>query len=229
LFIQQLRHLIQSKLHGVRTYRILSRRRALASLKGNPWFTPELGRRLPDQEPAYRGSDLNARLAHSIRHDPLPIYLRVEDRNSMAHSVEARVPFLDHRLVSFVHGLSAEWKLRGPWNKFVLREGMRGRIPESVRSRVDKMGFPTSARQWFSDLLYEPMLDLLHSRRVRERGVYNIDNIVRDLDRHRSGEADVALKLFRVAQFEIWSELQDLRGGKSSAATRSSLKLATAI
>ena len=108
-------------------------------------------------------------------------------------------------------------------------EGMRGRIPESVRSRVDKMGFPTSARQWFSDLLYEPMLDLLHSRRVRERGVYNIDNIVRDLGRHRSGEADVALKLFRVAQFEIWSELQESRGGKGSAAARASLKLATAI
>jgi asparagine synthase (glutamine-hydrolysing) len=106
---------------------------------------------------------------------------------------------------------------------------MRGRIPESVRSRVDKMGFPTSARQWFRDLLYEPMLDLLHSRRARERGVYNIDNIVRDVGKHKSGETDVALKLFRVAQFEVWSELQESRAGTSNAAARLSLKLATAI
>jgi asparagine synthetase B (glutamine-hydrolysing) len=60
---------------------------------------------------------------------PLPLYLRIEDRNSMAHSVEARLPFLDYRLVSFVSGLSDDWKIRGPWNKYVLREGMRGADP----------------------------------------------------------------------------------------------------
>ena len=123
----------------------------------------------------------------------------------MAHSVEARVPFLDHRLVSFVLGLPVGWKLRGPWNKFVLREAMRGRIPESVRSRVDKMGFPSPAGKWFAGMLYEPMLDLLHSRPARERGIYNIPRIVQELARHRAGEVDVALKLFRVAQFEVWS------------------------
>lgn len=65
----------------------------------------------------------------------------------MAHSVEARLPFLDHRLVSLVASMSSDLKLRGPWNKFVLRESMRGRIPESVRSRVDKMRFPVPGRK----------------------------------------------------------------------------------
>jgi asparagine synthase (glutamine-hydrolysing) len=228
LFVRQLRHLLQSKLHGVGGYRALSRRRTLGLLRSDPWFTPELWRCLPEQEPAYRGSDLNASLARSMMRDPLPIYLRVEDRNSMAHSVEARVPFLDYRLVSFVYGLPAEWKLRGPWNKFVLREGMRDRIPELVRTRVDKMGFQTPVRQWFRDLLYEPMLDLLHSRRARERSIYNIDAIVRDLDRHRTGDADVSAKLFRVAQFEIWSEMQESPARKSSAEVCSSTISATA-
>ena len=65
----------------------------------------------------------------------------------MAHSVEARLPFLDYRLVSFLFSLSDDWKVQGPWNKFVLREAMRERIPESVRSRFDKMGFPTAGQE----------------------------------------------------------------------------------
>ena len=125
----------------------------------------------------------------------------------MANSVEARLPFLDYRVVSFVFGLSDEWKVRGPWNKYVLREGMRGRIPESVRARVDKMGFPTASKKWFSHDLYEPLRDILGSRAARERGIYNIDPLLTDLDRHRRGEIDVANKLFHVAEFEIISDL----------------------
>ncbi len=214
LLVRQLRHLIQSPLHLMRAYRVFSRWQAINRLRGDPWFSSDLKQCVRAQDPGYHGSDLDDVLAHSVAHDPLPIYLRVEDRNSMAHSVEARLPFLDHRLVSFVHGLPADWKLRGPWNKFVLREGMTGRIPESVRARLDKMGFPTPARQWLRDTLHEPMLDLLHSRRMRERGLYNVEVIEADLVRHRAGEADVAQKMFRVAQFEMWSDLQEHRAGR---------------
>ena len=71
----------------------------------------------------------------------LPALLRYEDRNSMAHSIEARVPFLDHRVVEFVFGLPDDWKIREASTKFVLREALRGVIPEGVRTRVDKIGF----------------------------------------------------------------------------------------
>jgi asparagine synthase (glutamine-hydrolysing) len=140
--------------------------------------------------------------------DPLPTYLRVEDRCSMAHAIETRLPFLDYRLVSFVLGLTADWKLRGPWSKFVLREGMRNRIPESVRNRSDKMGYPIPLRQWLTGPLYEPTMDLLHSQQARTRGIYNIDRIVQDLGRHKKGEIDATERLSRVIQFEIWSEMQ---------------------
>lgn len=228
LFARQLRQLIQSKLHGVDAYRTLSRRRSLGRVFETTWFTPDLCRHFRQHEPI-ADLGLNGTLARSIIRDPLPIYLRLEDRNSMAHSVEARVPFLDHRLVSFVLGLPADWKLRGPWNKFVLREAMRGKIPESVRVRVDKMGFPTPARQWFRDRLCDPMLDLLHSRAVRERGIYNVPSIVRDLARHRAGDIDVAVELFRVAQFEIWSELQPSREDARGAVAGVNEKEAAAI
>ncbi|PYV87687.1 MAG: hypothetical protein DMG05_17060 [Acidobacteria bacterium] len=72
---------------------------------------------------------------------------------------------------------------------------------------MDKMGLPVSTRNWFADALYEPMQALLASQEVRERGIYNIQAIRRDLDRHRQGEIDVSGKLFNVAQFEIWSKL----------------------
>jgi asparagine synthase (glutamine-hydrolysing) len=71
----------------------------------------------------------------------LPSLLRFEDRNSMAHSIEARVPFLDHRVVEFAFALPDQLKIRGVETKFVLREAMRGVLPESVRARTDKVGF----------------------------------------------------------------------------------------
>jgi asparagine synthase (glutamine-hydrolysing) len=132
----------------------------------------------------------------------------VEDRNSMAHSVEARLPFLDYRLVSLLFQLGSEWKMRGPWNKYILREAMRGCIPESVRSRPDKMGFPAPAGRWFRTMLYEPMQDLLASGAVRTRGLYNVDAIRRDLRRHRAGEIDVSDRLFTIAQTESWFALE---------------------
>jgi asparagine synthase (glutamine-hydrolysing) len=78
----------------------------------------------------------------------LPMLLHWEDRDSMAHSVEARLPFLDYRLVEFCLGLPEDYKLSDGWTKRVLREGMRGRLPERVRLRRDKLGFATAEETW---------------------------------------------------------------------------------
>jgi asparagine synthase (glutamine-hydrolysing) len=78
----------------------------------------------------------------------VPMLLHFEDRNSMAHSVEARVPFLDYRLVEFALGLPDEFKLREGTTKRVLRGAMKGILPEPVRTRQDKMGFLTPEELW---------------------------------------------------------------------------------
>ena len=117
----------------------------------------------------------------------------------MAHSVEARLPYLDYRLVSLLFNMPAEWKLKGPWNKFVLREAMVHRIPESVRTRAEKMGLPIPTTKWFASELYEPLRDVLTGKEACSRGNYNPEVILRDLDRHRRGEGDVAGSLLRVA------------------------------
>ncbi len=187
-------------------YRALADRRYERRVKAHPWFTPDLTAYLRGTDRP-RGLDrLNAVLKRSVHVAPLPLYLRIEDRNSMAHSVEARLPFMDYRLVSFLFRLPANWKIRGPWNKFVLREGMRNRIPESVRARPDKMGFPTSGKQWFAGDLYEPIADLVSSQAVRQRGIYNTQQVIRDLARHRRGEIDVYEDLFHLAEFEMVAE-----------------------
>lgn len=74
--------------------------------------------------------------------------LHWEDRNSMAHSVEARVPFLAHELVEFALGLDAEAKLCDGMTKHVLREATSGVVPDAVRLRTDKIAFAAPETRW---------------------------------------------------------------------------------
>jgi asparagine synthase (glutamine-hydrolysing) len=205
LFRGALKRQVKLQLRRASAYRALAaaRRRRRERLAAG-WFAPEIVQSLPEQiGPIGRGT-LDDALRYAVKTAPLPLYLRIEDRNSMAHSVEARLPFLDYRLVSLDFQLPVEWRLRGGLNKFVLREAMRGRIPEVVRARVDKMGFPTPDSAWFRRELYEPMQDLLASRATAQRGLYRTDIIRADLERHRRGELNVGASLFNVAQMEIW-------------------------
>lgn len=195
--------LVASLLHRVPLYRAISRRRYSRAVGSHPWFTRELTERLPIETRPGISCRLDGVMKQAVSTAPLPLYLRIEDRNSMAHSVEARLPFLDYRLVLLLSGLPPHWKLNGPWNKWVLREGMKGRIPESVRIRPDKMGFPTPGGKWFAHDLYEPMADILSSRAFRERGIYNVQQVISDLARHKAGDIDVHRDLFNIAEFEI--------------------------
>jgi asparagine synthase (glutamine-hydrolysing) len=83
----------------------------------------------------------------------LPHLLRYEDRNSMAFSIEARVPFLDHRLVEFVFQCAPHLRIRRGWTKWVHRQAMEGLLPGSIAWRSDKVGFETPEDAWQRDLL----------------------------------------------------------------------------
>lgn len=78
----------------------------------------------------------------------LPKYLHWEDRNSMAHSIEARVPLLDHRLVEFAYNLPDDFLEKDGVTKRVMREAMSGLIPDKIKNRKDKMGFTTPEELW---------------------------------------------------------------------------------
>ncbi|MBE0676640.1 MAG: asparagine synthetase B, partial [Bacteroidales bacterium] len=85
---------------------------------------------------------------HLTFYSTLPKYLRWEDRNSMANSVEARVPFLDHRLVEFAYSLPDNYLEMNGITKRVMREALKDLLPDEIRTRKDKMGFATPEEVW---------------------------------------------------------------------------------
>jgi len=107
--------------------------------------------------------DLRDALRRQTLETSLPVLLRYEDRNSMAWSIESRVPFLDYRLVEFLAGLPDEMKFRRGVTKVVLRRAMTGVLPEAVRDRRDKMGFVTPEQTWLSELPANCVREQVHA------------------------------------------------------------------
>jgi asparagine synthase (glutamine-hydrolysing) len=101
----------------------------------------------PPPRPA-TGGGLQAYLLDALTETSLPHLLRYEDRNSMAFSVEARVPFVDYRLVEFSLTATAGLRIRDGWTKWILRRAMRGVVPDEIVWRRDKVGFETPERPW---------------------------------------------------------------------------------
>jgi asparagine synthase (glutamine-hydrolysing) len=135
----------------------------------------------------------------------LPELLHYEDRNSMAHSLEARVPFLDYRLVELLFSLgSAELIERGR-TKAVLRRALGDLLPPVVRDRVDKLGFATPEASWWRNGLGELAHDVFASQAFRERGFVNAEAARRSFERHRAGERTAGFELWRALCVELWA------------------------
>ncbi len=81
--------------------------------------------------------------------------LRYADRNSMANSIEVRLPFLDHQLVEFVFGLPDEFLIQKAWTKFVLRKGMEGKLPKEISWRKDKIGYEPPQNKWMTSAHFQ--------------------------------------------------------------------------
>ena len=188
------------------SYRRVSAGRRLLEGRGRAFLAPEFRALAAPAAELPPGQTLAVALERTIRQTPLPHYLRVEDRNSMAHSVESRVPFLDHRLVEHALRLPARWKMSDGWNKRVLRDAMAGRIPDSVRLRRQKFGFPTSSRRWFAGPLADGLRDIVRGGAAMRSGWFDQVAVERELERHVRGETDASNLLFNVAQLDSWLE-----------------------
>lgn len=90
-------------------------------------------------------------IIHALFKFTLPRLLRWEDRNSMAFSVEARVPFLDYRLIEFIYSLPSSFLDKNGVTKRILRDSMSGIIPDKIRDRKDKKGFITPEERWIKE------------------------------------------------------------------------------
>ncbi len=116
-----------------------------------PWISPQF---IPAPEDLFGRSSDNTIQETSINllyEMGISILLHYEDRNSMASSVESRLPFLDHRLVEFCLSLPSNYKIKGGKRKYLLRESMKAILPSEVYNRYDKMGYATPQSEWMKD------------------------------------------------------------------------------
>jgi asparagine synthase (glutamine-hydrolysing) len=132
---------------------------------------------------------------------PLDILTKV-DRMTMAHSIEARPPLLDHKLVEFAARIPARLKLKDGTTKYILKRAMRGILPDDIIHRR-KHGFAVPLAHWFRGALSSFTRDLLFSRACRERGLFNEAYVERLLQLHGRGR-DIDLQLWTLLSMELW-------------------------
>jgi asparagine synthase (glutamine-hydrolysing) len=170
------------------------------------WLRPDVLRAQPVDP--FRADDAAPRSVtelsiRQLTRSNLQMLLHWEDRDSMAHSIEARVPFLDHRLVEFVVGLPDELKLSQGFTKRVLRDAMKGVLPESVRVRTDKLGFVTPEERWVRSEAPEKFRAAARQAITTSGGIFTrqaatlVDDIV-------DGRTPFSFALWRLVSFGRW-------------------------
>jgi asparagine synthase (glutamine-hydrolysing) len=130
----------------------------------------------------------------------LPTLLHYEDRNSMAFSIESRVPFLDHRLVEFAFQLSTEDKIKQTETKYILRKSLHGILPEAIENRKDKKGFVTPGEnKW----LRGPLKHLLNID-LDKIDFLKKEMVKKILNEYKNGDNSKAILLWRIAVLNYW-------------------------
>ncbi len=160
---------------------------------------------------------LKSQLHQTLFATSLPMLLRYEDRNSMAHSIESRVPFLTADLVSLLLRLPEE-HLLGPdgTSKRVFRDAMRGIVPDAILDRKDKIGFATPEQRWFATL--RPWIDrVLTSDAAHAIPVLNLAAMQQEWRRIASGQAKFDNRVWRWVNLIRWAERFHVKFGNNVA------------
>jgi asparagine synthase (glutamine-hydrolysing) len=132
---------------------------------------------------------------------PLDVLTKV-DRMTMAHSIEARPPLLDHRLVEFAAAIPSHLRLRDGVTKYMFKRAMRGILPDDIIDRP-KRGFAVPLAEWFRGSLAGFSRDVLLSDTCRQRGMFETGYVERLLQHHQRGR-DLSLQLWTMLSFELW-------------------------
>jgi asparagine synthase (glutamine-hydrolysing) len=134
----------------------------------------------------------------------LPALLQVEDRVSMAHGLESRVPLLDHPLVELAATMPADVKFKDGHLKHVLKTAFAQVLPDAIRERRDKMGFPVPLQEWItrSGPVREFVVDTLSSEPARNRELINNDKVLEKIDR----EPRFGRKVWGLLSLELWQQ-----------------------
>ncbi len=131
--------------------------------------------------------------------------LKWEDRNSMFFSLESRVPFLDYRLVEKTLASNPGSFIKNGWTKHILRDAMKGILPERIRRRKDKIGFGTPQAEWFRT---EPFIKFITENVpggiLEANGIIDSLAFLKMFDSHLRKEKDFSKEIWKVINLEIW-------------------------
>lgn len=183
----------------------------LSNLRNNngvmDWYSiDKLGakKNLPLFYGSERAQSLGELSKHLFFYNNMPMLLRYEDRNSMAHSIESRLPFLDYRLVEFAQSLPDYCKINQGKTKAVLRNAMKSVLPKQIQNRMDKIGFETAEEKWERENLLG-VRNMIERSIEKTNGIINknalkyFDNII------SKGKRDFTI--WRMINFGIWYDL----------------------
>ena len=152
----------------------------------------------------YAANSLNEALINHFEYK-LEHLLKWEDRNSMAFSLEARVPFLDHRLVEATLSADGRDIIINGMTKAPLREAMKGILPEEIRLRVDKTGFDTPQDEWFREPEFQTIVfEVLDSETFKNRNVINPEIAKKLYKMHLASEINISKEIWKWIHLELW-------------------------
>jgi asparagine synthase (glutamine-hydrolysing) len=153
------------------------------------------------------------RLYMDFHFTELPMNLRDFDRLSMAHGVEVRSPFMDWRLVAFTFSPPSTSKISGGFTKRILRDALKGILPEPIRLRTRKLGFPNMAESWSSPKAQEFIFDVAMSTGFRESNIWDGNRIAIDLDKaiHRQNLSVIQRAWIYVQAFSLMEMFREKR------------------
>jgi asparagine synthase (glutamine-hydrolysing) len=132
----------------------------------------------------------------------LPALLQVEDRMSMAHGLESRVPFLDHKLIELAATIPADIKFKNGELKRLLVRTFDSILPNSITQRKDKMGFPVPLNEWMQGELKDFICGIFETGRDRGREFFNTNVILDNLSR----EGKFSRKIWGLLSLEVWMQ-----------------------
>ena len=148
-------------------------------------------------------SELKERLLQDLLTYSLPCLLRYEDRNSMAFSIESRVPYLDQEFVDHILSLPEDAIVRHGWSRWILRAALKGTLPEKIRLRRWKVGFTTPEMRWIK-ARRAAFTSLYQSPTFQARPYWDGEAVVSAFRACCRGEVEESMFFWRAANIELW-------------------------
>ncbi len=128
------------------------------------------------------------------------------DQTTMIHSLEGRVPLLDHKLVEFAASLPPNMKLRNGISKYILRKFISSKLPKEILSKP-KQGFMPPAQKWIDKRLHDFFMPILSDRKTQKRPYFNQAFISEMIKKHKEGRIDYSYQIWVLAAFELWMRI----------------------